>query len=85
MTVVLLQVSLEMYHNTKVSGKFGAMRADQTHYIIESLQTPIGVVRSAILRMGDTLSITTEHTQDCDKFRIKPFESSKQVTDSTND
>ncbi|VDM45964.1 unnamed protein product [Toxocara canis] len=51
------RVNVDMHEKTQVSGKFVAMKADGSHFAVDSLQTPIGVIQHAILRIGDTLCI----------------------------
>ncbi|VDN44159.1 unnamed protein product [Gongylonema pulchrum] len=58
-----------MLDRTHVTGKFMAIKADQTHYIVDSLKTPIGVVKRAALRMDDTLVISTDVTDVLPHFR----------------
>uniref|UniRef100_A0A914ZE11 Gem-associated protein 7 n=2 Tax=Parascaris univalens TaxID=6257 RepID=A0A914ZE11_PARUN len=62
------QVTVDMHEKTRVSGKFVAMKSDGSHFAVDSLSTPLGVIEHAILRMGDTLCITAKLdaiTDDC--------------------
>ncbi|VDN03665.1 unnamed protein product [Thelazia callipaeda] len=63
------KVELDMYERTFVSGKLTSVKADQTHYTIDGLRTPIGVVDHAILRMNDTILISTSDLSQLPCFR----------------
>lgn len=61
-------MTVDMHEKTRVSGKFVAMKSDGSHFAVDSLSTPLGVIEHAILRMGDTLCITANLdaiTDDC--------------------
>ncbi|VBB30508.1 unnamed protein product [Acanthocheilonema viteae] len=64
------QVELDMHERTQVAGKFGAIKADQTHYIVDALITPIGVINHAILRMSDTIIISTSDLNELSNSKI---------------
>ncbi|EFO25647.2 gem-associated protein 7 [Loa loa] len=64
------QVELDMHERTQVVGKFGAVKADLTHYIVDALITPIGVINHAILRMNDTIIISTSDLNELSNFKI---------------
>lgn len=59
-----------MHERTQVAGKFGAVKADQTHYVVDTLVTPIGVINHAILRMNDTIIISTSDLNELSNFKI---------------
>lgn len=59
-----------MHERTQVSGKFGAIKANQSHYVVDSLVTPIGVVNHAILRMSDTITISTSDLSELSNSNI---------------
>lgn len=59
-----------MHERTHVTGKFSAVKADQTHYIVEALMTPIGVINHAILRMNDTVTISTSDLSELSNSKI---------------
>uniref|UniRef100_A0A0R3RUX6 Gem-associated protein 7 n=1 Tax=Elaeophora elaphi TaxID=1147741 RepID=A0A0R3RUX6_9BILA len=64
------KVKLDMHERTQVTGKFSAIKADQTHYIVDTLSTPIGVINHAILRMNDTISISTSDLNELSNSKI---------------
>uniref|UniRef100_A0A915PI31 Gem-associated protein 7 n=1 Tax=Setaria digitata TaxID=48799 RepID=A0A915PI31_9BILA len=64
------QIELDMHERTHVTGKFAAVKADQTHYIVDALITPIGVIDHAILRMNDTVVISTDDISDLPDFKF---------------
>ncbi|VDK68730.1 unnamed protein product [Litomosoides sigmodontis] len=64
------QVEIDMHERTQVSGKFSAIKANQTHYVVDSLVTPIGVVNHAILRMSDTITISTSDLSELSNSNI---------------
>lgn len=59
-----------MHERTHVTGKFSAVKADQTHYIVDALVTPIGVINHAILRMNDTIAISTSDLNELSNCKI---------------
>lgn len=60
-------MELKLYENTKTDGKFVTLKPDNSHYLIDSLKTPIGVVKCAAVRMTDTLMITANL---CESFTV---------------
>ncbi|MFH4984544.1 hypothetical protein AB6A40_011253 [Gnathostoma spinigerum] len=54
------EIKMRLHERTSVSGKFRAMKADITHYVVDGLKTPIGIVPHAIIRMSDTISISCD-------------------------
>ncbi|VDK87023.1 unnamed protein product [Onchocerca ochengi] len=63
------QVELDMHERTYVTGKFNAVKADQSHYVVDSLVTPIGMIDHAILRMNDTITISTSDLSELSNFK----------------
>ncbi|VDO40187.1 Gem-associated protein 7, putative [Brugia malayi] len=64
------QIELDMHERTQVTGKFCAVKADQTHYIVDALITPIGLINHAILRMNDTIMISTNDLSELSDSKI---------------
>ncbi|VDN23636.1 unnamed protein product [Gongylonema pulchrum] len=62
------RVEVEMHDRTHDTGKFMAIKANQTHYIVDSLKTPIRLVKSDALRMDDTLVTSTDVTDVLSHF-----------------
>mmetsp|Transcript_32717 Transcript_32717/g.62826 ORF Transcript_32717/g.62826 Transcript_32717/m.62826 type:complete len:110 (+) Transcript_32717:68-397(+) len=50
-------VTIQMHDGLQVDATFLATDASQTSYLVSDLQTPIGVVPSALLRQSDILSL----------------------------
>ncbi|KIH55707.1 hypothetical protein ANCDUO_14130 [Ancylostoma duodenale] len=44
------RVIISMHEKTSVSGVLVAMKGDGSHFIVDQLKTPIGVMDSAVLR-----------------------------------
>ncbi|VDD87364.1 unnamed protein product [Enterobius vermicularis] len=51
------QVEIHLHEKTCVRGKFIVMKADSSHFAVDMLQTPIGVVNHAIIRVSDTITL----------------------------
>ncbi|KHJ78352.1 hypothetical protein OESDEN_22027 [Oesophagostomum dentatum] len=49
-----------MQEKTCVTGVLVAMKGDGSHFIVDQLNTPIGVMDSAVLRTADTISMTMD-------------------------
>ncbi|VDN33128.1 unnamed protein product [Gongylonema pulchrum] len=62
-----------MLGGTHATGKFMAIKADQTHYTVDSLKTPVGVVKRAALRMDDTPVISTDVTDVLAHFKVSSY------------
>ncbi|KAI1718778.1 gem-associated protein 7 (Gemin7) domain-containing protein [Ditylenchus destructor] len=52
------KVDIHLFQHTKVRGKFVAVQSDQSHYLVDSLETPTGTMEHSALRMRDTVSIS---------------------------
>jgi hypothetical protein len=59
----VLQVSISMYERTETKGKMVAMKADGSHFIVEGLETPLGVLSRAVIRSQDTLAVRAKWDQ----------------------
>ncbi|KJH53078.1 hypothetical protein DICVIV_00763 [Dictyocaulus viviparus] len=53
-------VTVSMHEKTNVTGLLVAMKGDGSHFLIDHLQTPIGVMDSAVLRTADTIMMTMD-------------------------
>ncbi|CAJ0599016.1 unnamed protein product [Cylicocyclus nassatus] len=53
-------VTVSMQEKTSVTGVLVAMKGDGSHFIVDQLKTPIGVMDSAVLRTADTIMMTMD-------------------------
>lgn len=49
-----------MLEKTTVKGVLVAMKGDGSHFLVDQLRTPIGVMESAVLRTADTIMMTMD-------------------------
>ncbi|EPB70121.1 hypothetical protein ANCCEY_10793 [Ancylostoma ceylanicum] len=54
------KVTISMHEKTSVDGVLVAMKGDGSHFIVDQLKTPIGVMDSAVLRTADTIMVTVD-------------------------
>ncbi|KAK6743734.1 hypothetical protein RB195_010809 [Necator americanus] len=53
-------VTVLMHEKTSVNGVLVAMKGDGSHFIVDQLKTPIGIMDSAVLRTADTIMMTLD-------------------------
>ncbi|WKX98293.1 hypothetical protein Q1695_013735 [Nippostrongylus brasiliensis] len=53
-------VTVLMHERTNVSGMLVAMKGDGSHFLVDQLKTPIGVMDSAVVRTADTIMMTVD-------------------------
>nr|CDJ89982.1 Gem-associated protein 7 [Haemonchus contortus] len=53
-------VTVAMHEKTSVTGVLVAMKGDGSHFLVDQLKTPIGVMDSAVLRTADTIMMTMD-------------------------
>lgn len=53
-------VTVSMHEKTNVKGLLVAMKGDGSHFLVDNLETPIGIMESAVLRTADTIMMTVE-------------------------
>ncbi|KAE9416791.1 hypothetical protein Angca_001350, partial [Angiostrongylus cantonensis] len=53
-------VYLSIYEKTNVKRLLVAMKDDGSHFLVDNLETPIGIMESAVLRTADTIMVTVE-------------------------
>ncbi|KAK6023230.1 hypothetical protein OSTOST_11047 [Ostertagia ostertagi] len=53
-------VTLSMHEKTSVTGVLVAMKGDGSHFLVDQLKTPIGIMDSAVLRTADTIMMTMD-------------------------
>ncbi|KAL3889970.1 hypothetical protein ACJMK2_002284 [Sinanodonta woodiana] len=54
------EADIFMFEKTKVSGQIRAIDINIQQVQIADLQTPIGIIPNAVLRVSDTISLTVE-------------------------
>lgn len=54
------EVEIQLHDRTYVRGKFIAFKANNAHFAVDLLQTPIGVINHAVIRSSDTIAMTAD-------------------------
>uniref|UniRef100_A0A8R1TMX4 Uncharacterized protein n=1 Tax=Onchocerca volvulus TaxID=6282 RepID=A0A8R1TMX4_ONCVO len=62
-------MELDMHEHTHVTGRFNTIKANKSHYVVDSLVTPIGMIDHAILRMNDRITISTSDLSELSNFK----------------
>ncbi|KAJ1369815.1 Mediator of RNA polymerase II transcription subunit 21 [Parelaphostrongylus tenuis] len=53
-------VTVSVHEGTNVKGLLVAMKGDGSHFLVDRLETPIGIMESAVLRTADTIMMTID-------------------------